>query len=260
MLLASEAYVLVRYPLTESSWLVSFFTRDEGKVRAVAKGARRTRSPFRGALEPMSRVRVEISQREGRELGALNSADLLEGAMDLYGRWPHASVLLGMSEVLERALAEHNREEETYRLVGATVEGLRTGMAPEGAWTYFLAWFLRLHGVLPKPDACVSCGGEPRPLHFDAGAGGWLCRRCRAARPEQGAVVSDRAASLLASFFGGSPRDLAGSDISLEALKNLENMVYLALVAYLGRPLATLPDFSAGRGWSPDRRDGGVGE
>lgn len=241
MRLKSEAFVLVRYPLTESSWIVSLFTREEGRVRAVAKGARRTKSPFRGALEPMNRVRVEVTSREGSDLGSLVGADLEEGALDLFSRWPAASVLLAMVEVLERGLAEHHREEETFRLTGALLAGLRAGVDASAAWAYFLVWFLKLHGVMPKPDQCVGCGGPPRPLHFDAGAGGWLCPSCRAGRPPQGVEFPRGAEEVLQSIFASNPEHFAQASPEPEALGRVRELAYLALCAYLGRPLAAPP-------------------
>lgn len=241
--LASEALVLVRYPLTESSWLVSLFTREEGRIRAVAQGARRTRSPFRGALEPMNRVHVELSSKEGRELARLVRAELLEGALDLFASWPSAQVLFAAAEVLERGLPERHAEEETFRLAVALMKGLRGGLEPETGWTYFVAWFLRLHGMFPRPDRCVACGGPPSPLHFDAGAGGWLCPACRAKRPEQGLAVDDAARRFLDALFAGPPDSAALGGQARAAVRTVRSMVYLALVAYLGRPLAAAPEF-----------------
>lgn len=237
--LRSEAFVLWRTPLTESSWIVSLLTREEGKVRVVAKGARRTRSPFRGGLEPLNRVRLEVSLREGRDLGTLISADLEESAFDLFGVWPSAKILLATVEVLDRGLADHSAEEETFRLVGSLLRGLRAGAPPDLAWVYFAAWFLRLHGVLGRPSHCAACGENRSVDHFDVGAGGWLCKACKGKRPEQGIEVPDRARALLERVFSAALTDLAGEPVLPDALKTLKSMVYLALVAYLGRPLAS---------------------
>ncbi len=237
--LRSEAFVLSRFPLTESSWVVCLLTRQEGKVRAVAKGARRAKSPFRGALEPLNLIRADVSLREGRELGNLVAADLEESALDLFGGWPAAGVLLAVVEVLERGLADHAVEEETFRLVDTVLKGLRAGASPELAWIYFGSWFLRLHGVLGRPDRCALCGERKRVAHFDAGAGGWVCGPCLSGRPQQGLEVSRPALEALEGIFGAALPELAAAALDPEAAKTLKSMVYLALVAYLGRPLAS---------------------
>jgi DNA repair protein RecO len=240
-LLNSEAFVLLRHPLTESSWIVTLFTREEGVVRAVAKGARRTTSPFRGALEPLSRVRVEVVLKEGRELGTLRSAELLEGSMDLHGRWPEAAVLMGMGETLERALPAHAAEEESYRLLGAVLAGLRAGAPPLLAWVYFSSWLLRLHGVFPRPEGCVTCGAQGYPLLLDLGAGEWRCPRCQRQRPAEGRALTGPMASLLEAVFRSPLASLSRREFPQEALSALSGMVYWALAAYLGRPLANWP-------------------
>ena len=236
-----EAFVLLRHPLTESSWIVTLFTREEGVVRAVAKGARRPTSPFRGALEPLSRVRVEVALREGRELGALRSAELLQGSLDLHGRWPEAAVLMGMGETLERALPAHAAEEESYRLLGAVLAGLRAGAPPLLAWVYFSAWFLRLHGVFPKPEGCAVCGAGRLPLFLDPAAGEWRCARCQGRREAPGGPLTSDMAPVLETIFRFPLASLAGREFRPEALSALSAMVYWPLAAYLGRPLASWP-------------------
>jgi DNA repair protein RecO (recombination protein O) len=235
----SQAYVLSRTPLTESSWIVCLLTRQEGKVSAVAKGGRRARSPFRGALEPLNLVRVEVGFREGRDLGSLLTADMEVSAFELFGSWPAAGVLMAVSETLYRGLPEHSAEEETFRLVGTVLQALREGAHPGLVWVYFAAWFLRLHGVLGRPHRCAACGEVKELGHFDAGAGGWLCGTCRAKGHDQGQEVSPEARALLGSIFRTALPLLASGSVGPEPLKNLRSMVYLALIAYLGRPLAS---------------------
>ena len=150
----SEAHVLGRIPYSETSWIVTLFTRSEGCVRAVAKGGRRPRSAFAGALEPFSLVEVQLSGKEGASLWSLTGADLREGSLELFADWRRAGVLYAALELLERGLPEGSREEETYRLAGHLREGLASGVDPVLAWPYFLLWFATLHGFFPPPRAC----------------------------------------------------------------------------------------------------------
>jgi DNA repair protein RecO len=192
----------VRHPLTESSWIVGLLTRETGHVRAVAKAARQVKSPFRGALEPMNLVWVQIRQKEGQELGQVNGATLMESNLDLHARWPEAGLLMAAAEVLERGLPEHSREEESFRLLGTFLKGVRSGVSPLCAWAYFLTWFLRLHGVMPSP-------------------------------------TDPEARAALEAFLRSPLPELAGQTFSPRALRSLKNGVYLALCAYLGRPLVS---------------------
>ncbi len=74
----SEAIVLRSFPLGESDRLVSFLSRDHGRLRGVASGARRTKSRFGSTLEPLSYVRIWFYQRETRDLVRISQTDLIE--------------------------------------------------------------------------------------------------------------------------------------------------------------------------------------
>src|SRR5258706_12884388 len=79
----SETFVLRTYPFREADLIVSFFTRDEGKLRGVARRARRPKSPFGSGLERLSHVRMAYFQRENAELANLNGCELIESQFDL---------------------------------------------------------------------------------------------------------------------------------------------------------------------------------
>ncbi|HET8645040.1 MAG TPA: DNA repair protein RecO, partial [Vicinamibacteria bacterium] len=79
-LLASDALVLRTYTLGETSKVVVLLTRDRGKLRAVAKGARGKRSRYQSALEPLSEVRVTLYGRQGTELYRLGQCELVRSA------------------------------------------------------------------------------------------------------------------------------------------------------------------------------------
>jgi recombinational DNA repair protein (RecF pathway) len=145
---------------------------------------------------------------------------------------------MAMAETLSRGLPEHSAEEETFRLTGTVLSGLRAGVSPSLAWLYFAAWFLRLHGILPPPDRCAACGvASGAPFHYDAGAGGWLCPACRRGRPEQGVDLGPSAVALLSEILRRPLMEVAPLDAA--ARSALRSVVYLALAALLGRPLAS---------------------
>ncbi|MEW5764689.1 MAG: DNA repair protein RecO [Acidobacteriota bacterium] len=211
MLLSGEAFVLVRHAYTESSWIVSLFMRDHGLLRAVARGARKTRSGGRGSLEPMTKIQVEVFLREGRDLGQVRRAEVLAGAMDLFEDWPRAEVLLGMCEILERGLPAQSPEEETFRLVEALMDPLREGLDPALAWLYFVLWFSRLHGHLARPKPSSELGGEEERLRS-------ACLR-------------------------NAPGALAGLSVSPSVVVRLARRLEGGVTDYLGAPLRSAPSF-----------------
>lgn len=153
---SSEAYVLRTYPYQEGDLIVSFFTRDQGKLRGAAKRARRMKSPFGSALERLSRVSASYHQRENAELVRLDGAELIESQFALAASYEAGVALDYIAEVSEQLLPPAEPNERFYRLLNAVLTDLR---ACEGArlasalWrgaTYFTFWAVRLSGFLSE--------------------------------------------------------------------------------------------------------------
>src|ERR1700730_477395 len=94
----SEAIVWRTYPLREADLLVTLFTRLEGKVRGVARAAKKSRRRFGGALEPLTLVRASYDDREGNELARLDSCDVLESPLATEVSYSRALALAHVAE------------------------------------------------------------------------------------------------------------------------------------------------------------------
>lgn len=153
---SSEAYVLRTYPYKEGDLIVSFFTRDQGKLRGAAKRARRMKSPFGSALERLSRIRVAYYQRENAELVRIDGAELVESQFALAASYEAGVALDYIAEVSEQLLPPAEPNERFYRLLNAVLADLRaseTGRLGGSVWrgaTYFTFWAVRLSGFLPE--------------------------------------------------------------------------------------------------------------
>ncbi len=153
---SSEAYVLRTYPYQEGDLIVSFFTRDQGKLRGAAKRARRMKSPFGSALERLSRVRASYYQRENAELVRMDGAELIESQFALAASYEAGVALDYIAEVSEQLLPPAEPNEKFYRLLNAVLADLRAapeGQLPAAMWravTYFTFWAVRLSGILPE--------------------------------------------------------------------------------------------------------------
>ena len=121
----SEAFVLRTYPLKEADLVVSFFTRDQGKLRGVAKRARRPKSTFGAGLERLSHVRMAYFQRETRELVNLDSCELIHSQFDLVSDYWTSVALDYFAEVTEQLLPSAEPNEKFFRLLAG-----RAGVAP----------------------------------------------------------------------------------------------------------------------------------
>src|SRR5881275_459778 len=97
----SEAIVLRTYPLRESDLLVTLFTRLEGKVRGVARAAKKSKKRFGGALEPLTYVKAYYHDRERQELARLDSCEVLESPLASEVSYPRALALGLVAEVLD---------------------------------------------------------------------------------------------------------------------------------------------------------------
>jgi DNA repair protein RecO (recombination protein O) len=183
----SEALVLRTYPLKESDLVVSFLTRDQGKLRGVAKRARRPKSPFGSGLERLSQVRMSYFQRETRELVNLDSCDLLVSQFGLLSDYRMGVALDYFAEIADQLLPPAEPNDKFFRLLMTVLDHLRvadTGSVWRAA-TYFTLWSARLSGFLPDLNACMGCGAVLeddavfKRAFFLPGRPGLLCHECR---------------------------------------------------------------------------------
>jgi DNA repair protein RecO (recombination protein O) len=172
----SEAIVLRTYPLREADLLVTLFTRAEGKVRGVARSAKKSKRRFGGALEPLTYVRAYYEDRERQELARLDSCEVLESPLATEVSYPRAVALAHVAELLDELLPDREANDAVFRLALSVLAGLR---GPD-VWmplTYFELWMTRLMGYLPELSECIVCG---RTLNggrafFHALADGLMC-------------------------------------------------------------------------------------
>ena len=210
-LLTTDALVLRGYRLGETSKIVVLLTKDRGKVRAVARGARGARPRYQSALEPLSEVRVTLYGRQGAELLSLGQAELLRSAFRAGERGLEAALCLsGCAELLDAFCPEGEAEERVYRLARAVVVAIGEGADPDLVGRYLEAWLLRLNGLFPPLDRCAGCGsGLPGEgaLAYHRTAHGFVCATCG---PASGPVLPAATRARLLSIFHGPPGALSG--------------------------------------------------
>ena len=149
---SSEAFTLRTYPFGEADLVVSFFTKDEGKLRGVAKRARKPKSPFGSGLERLSLVRMDYFQRENSELARLDGCEVISSPFSLAGDYAMSVALDYLTEVSEHLLPPHEPNEKFFRLLNAVVTQMRSAPSkgPWAAVNYFSFWAVKLSGFLPE--------------------------------------------------------------------------------------------------------------
>jgi DNA repair protein RecO (recombination protein O) len=153
--------ILRTYKLGEADRIVVFLTRDRGKKRGVAKGARRQRSRFAGALEPMTEVRVAYFEKEQRELVGLNYAETVRSPLAFVGSIAGAATIeyVGyFAELIDEWAQAADADDRLYRLGVSMLDAFAAGAPPEPLARYFECWLLRLQGVYPETRGTLSDG------------------------------------------------------------------------------------------------------
>ena len=178
----AEALVLRTWPVHEADHIVSLFTRDQGKLKGIAKASARSRRRFGGALEPMTYVMASYVEKPRQELVRLDSCEILISPLSDPVDYARAAALAFFAEVLEETLPDHDPQDPVFRLALAVIDHTRAGKI----WlpvTYFGLWITRLMGWMPDLAHCLTCGRAfaGGSAYFNAQADGLVCQEHRGA-------------------------------------------------------------------------------
>jgi DNA repair protein RecO (recombination protein O) len=176
-----EAYVLRTQVLGEADLIVSLLARHHGKVRGVARSARRSRKRFGGLLEPLTRVRAVWIEREGRELHRLEALEGLRSHAAMQAEPARQAACAVLCEVTEVFAHEGQPEPRGFKLLGAVLDALEAGADTWTVVRYFELWTLRLNGLFPNLAVCARCSRTLEPSVVRVGRRtGVVCRDCAA--------------------------------------------------------------------------------
>jgi DNA repair protein RecO (recombination protein O) len=179
-----EGVILRSLRLGEADRVLHAYTLERGRVGAVAKGVRRTRSRFGARLEPLTRVNLMLHLGRG-ELGTVTGADIVSSHRDVREDPARLAVGLAGAETVARLFAEGEASPKAFEALCRFLEALETRPAPSGPIArepLLLSLGLKLHwvaGFAPVLDRCANCGAADEPLvRFSASTGGAMCGAC----------------------------------------------------------------------------------
>lgn len=236
MLYRDEAIVLRTHKLGEADRIITLLTREHGRVRAVAKGVRRTTSRFGSRLEPFTHVDLQLA--EGRSLDVITQAETItpfsSGLCLDYDRYTSGTVML---ETADRLVAEE--KEPSVQQFLLLVGGLRAMVAgergPGQVLDSYLLRSLAVAGYAPSFEHCARCGLEGPHRWFNPSMGGMLCSTCRmpgSASPAPETVV------VLGALLAGDWQVVEAAD--QRHLREASGLVSAYLAWHLERALRSL--------------------
>ncbi|HKW17369.1 MAG TPA: DNA repair protein RecO [Terriglobales bacterium] len=230
----SEAIVLRTYPFRESDLLVTLFTRIEGKVRGVARAAKKSRRRFGGALEPLTYVKVTFEDRERQELARLDACEVLDSPLTSEVSYARAVALGHIAELLDELLPDREANDAVFRLALSVLKQVKG----EDFWvpiTYFELWMARLMGYLPDISECITCGRvlNGSRAYFHVLADGLMCpEHKRLASSEMSPESRQLAAQMLRMPLSAVAQSSSssGADLRKFVLQALERHIEKKLV------------------------------
>lgn len=234
----SEAIVLRTYPLRESDLLVTLFTRTEGKVKGVAKAAKRSKRRFGGALEPLTYVRAYFDDRERQELARLDSCDVLLSPLATEVSYPRAVALGHVAEVLDELLPDREANDTIFRLARSVLISLQ-GPAIWMPLTYFDLWTVRLVGFLPELSECIVCGAalNGSRAYFHALVDGLMCASDKRLASSE---LSPESRLMAAEMFRSPIENFAGSPWPKSRAADLRRYLVQIMERHLEKKLVTV--------------------
>ncbi|MDQ3985878.1 MAG: DNA repair protein RecO [Actinomycetota bacterium] len=206
-----EAIVLKAIKLGEADRILTLFTRHNGKVSAVAKGIRKTKSRFGGRLEPFTRVHLLVYR--GRSLDTITGADILQSFKQVRDDYHSLASASSIAELVDKVTPERERLTSVYSLLLGSLESL-AGLREASILPAFYLKLLSISGYHPQLAVCAGCGSSDL-YGFSAAVGGAVCELCYHEDPDAARIPShylDLLRRLLVADFGerADPDDAIG--------------------------------------------------
>jgi DNA repair protein RecO (recombination protein O) len=178
-LIKTEALVLKTTPFQESSLIAKLFSKEQGKVSVIAKGARRLKSSLRGYLEPLSYIEAIYYYKSTREIQILAKVDLIQAFCGNNADLKCNVFSTAVLELIDRTVYDHQHDEEIF---AAAVRALKAMDQEDVQYQpRFIGFLLILAGVLGYQLETGYCSQCNRPMHgayFNSATGQLVCERC----------------------------------------------------------------------------------
>ncbi|MBC8285733.1 MAG: DNA repair protein RecO [Nitrospinae bacterium] len=238
----TRAIVLKSINLSESDRLVTFLTENHGKVKCVAKGARKVKNRFWGSLEPMSQIHLIYFGKENQNLYRLNQADILESFQCIRDDFGKLYKGVYFIELIDSMILEGHQDKRIFKLLEQTLAALKQQKELETLIRLFEIRLLSLSGYKPQMDHCVICKtvSENGIFKFSFIQNGILCGNC-SRRVSTDIQFSTGTRNYIKKLMEVEIKSCERIRIPKHQAEEIENVTHRLVLSHLGREPKSYP-------------------
>ena len=232
----AEAITIRLTDYSETSQVVAFYTREFGRLAALAKGAKRPRNNFEGRLDLLCHDHIVFARKTHTTLHILTECKLLDRFMGLRADVARLYAALYAAELVREMTPLEESQPPIFDLLLATIRSLSNGEGVDLALLLFEVRLLALTGYAPALGACAICATDALPkssVAYSPALGGVLCRTCRGRDPKSVGVPRG-ALAVLDSLANGTVRRTATVELPDKMLAVLRKLLKSAFAHHLG--------------------------
>ncbi len=231
----TEAVVIRTIKLGEADKIVTLFTKELGKIKAVAKGARRIKSRFGSSLESFTHINTTLFEKGNSSLLRIRQADIIQPYFHIRENFEKISYGLYFLELIDKFLLERDVNKRIFSYLTDTLSHLNSSDEQKTLFIQFGLQFLMLSGYQYKFDRCIICGDAPLILFFSAYKGGLICDSC-AKNNRHGLLPINKGAALY--LYALQKSDTAFEETtSVGAIDEAVEIIKGIFTDVIGRPL-----------------------
>jgi DNA repair protein RecO (recombination protein O) len=234
-IVSTEAFVLRSYKLAENDKIVVLFTRDFGKIRLVAKGARKMKNRFGAALEVFSHVSVTFHEKENRDLLVLDRAEIIYSPFEKQRRLRTNYFLFYFSELIHEFYPDHERNPSAFKILLNIEHAVKNHQNLDYLARYVELQLLHSQGILSSVTFCSQCSRPFESLQEKRYLGSGTEIFCRKCRTQESAMLSAQIVRSIDAFERGS-RKWAGT-LPGSMTEELGSLNHLLITRFLGKEL-----------------------
>jgi len=228
-LIKDEAIILRSYSFKETSLILSVVTKKNGKMRLLAKGARRRASSIAGSIRVGSIGEIVYYYKGTRGLQTLREASFSEGFhTDSFER---ICIFQAVLELADVTMVEGGGDEEAFNLIREAIEALRDAEDPWFVFFTFETGLLKINGIYPDSSKCGRCSVPlSGDVYLNPRSAEFLCSRCRSRGASR---ISSESFSNMRAMEAGSPLQVKGKRLSLLSRKEIGKVLHYIMLYHV---------------------------